>query len=934
MASESKIDDLQEAIQERANQLEDMDLNNLSVLYPLYQLREAMQLKEEQAMLKANISTEQAESFEDILKGIWNPEQEVPSIELWDTDTQQLSRVTKLQKKVVDWILEAKLQQLMSMRRDQELQEMQQKQISRPPDPLDIEEADDAEWRTSSAFKYLWTSFGEKAKDPEAFTEDMLSPKSAVPFLMFIFFDSLSLAPGVIETDIEASVDVEQLPSYLQDKVNEKRLFRVTDRDVDNWRFIPDEKSDDQVWKTTSGDIIVNGISECSEFFMGSVRLRQIGERHFVEGVSGNIWSRFSKGAYHSSRGIWFDAFVDICNKVGMPIGRTSSWILWNLVTNEELMRQENIDIIMCQEVRLLVEIKAVTFRDKDLGKDSEAGSWSLVLNSERIGRLRARGRAHPRPELLEEEQAEAAAAAAAGSEVADDNASEAPSASGSEKQRSGGRKQGKKKKKRAAAEKHVKIGAVKVSKLQTSNLLFLEHSQDTLTVQLMMGDKVEAVGSLLWKQTHEEALLSTDQRIELLKPVTKEKVGEVIVKLRLDDCYKEVFAALDSDETQQSAIQRMELRERASEVQKKKASAFLPEPIGQRPSYHSVKSGGTAEDQDQLQRRTVNDWEWGFADPVTVQENMLKVLNHTPFVSKALFCDFLQAAQIELPDAVIDSLWDDRLEKLCPLMLRWGEKIIAVRGLVLLSDCWKHLSRHIMLAGRRLELDDELKRTKPALATMSALGVPIGGVWFMPFYNTLMSTCQVVVPMDALKMIYQAHLDSETGLMPLDLVYDAIEKIGRPGLPYETFRNFIFALGIKIEPYKIALTFQQVDVNQNNCLDKAELRAGTLILLQQTVPLMLLEQQNLTIQHIVPHILAALSILGSLFAFLLLAFQSFRKKAEDGVFHTMVQSTLAMGLTAGVNSESSPIDLGSLKEFVIAALEKIFGVVMGSDGE
>mmetsp|Transcript_77573 Transcript_77573/g.139956 ORF Transcript_77573/g.139956 Transcript_77573/m.139956 type:complete len:203 (-) Transcript_77573:130-738(-) len=200
----------------------------------------------------------------------------------------------------------------------------------------------------------------------------------------------------------------------------------------------------------------------------------------------------------------------------------------------------------------------------------------------------------------------------------------------------------------------------------------------------------------------------------------------------------------------------------------------------------------------------------------------------------------------------------------------------------------------------------------------MAGSGIPLGGVWFTPFYNTLMSTCQVVVPMDALKEIYRAHLDSETGLMPL------------------TFRNFIIALGIKIDPSQIALTFQQVDVNQNNCLDKAELRAGTMMLLSQTVPLMLLEQQKLTVQHIVPHITAALSILSSLFAFLLLSFAAFqRKKAAGGdVFHTMVQSGLAMGLTAGVNSESSTVDLGRLKDIVASRLENIFGVVISSPSE
>mmetsp|Transcript_75108 Transcript_75108/g.179302 ORF Transcript_75108/g.179302 Transcript_75108/m.179302 type:complete len:3027 (+) Transcript_75108:71-9151(+) len=929
MADEEVMDNLLAQIQERQNLLEDMDLNNLSILYPMYQLEVAMRGKEEAAMREAHVMSDLDEGFEEVIKPLWTKDLVVTGLEVWDADSRQLRTDPALQKKMADWILEAKLQQVMSQRRDELLQEIQQRQISRPPDPLDIEEADDAEWRTSAAFKYLWEDLAESSSDPEAFSEEMLSPKMAVPFLMQIFFEPMVLVPGVIDTDVEASVDLEQLPQRLQEKVAQKRLFRVTDREVDRWRYISEEE--DLAWKTMSGDLIANAVSKTTEIFMGSVCLQQVGERQYMNGLTGNVWSRFDKGMYHRGKGMWFDAFVEVCNRIGMPIGRTSSWILWNLVTSEELMRTENVDIILCKEVRLVAELRAVILRKQELG------SFQLYLNSDRMTALRAKGRAHPRPELLEDYQEEAAGGGDDGaSETQSNAASEAESGAESDPEKAAvsegkakSRKNRKGKKRKARQEKHVKISAVKITKLQSPNLIFLDHAQDTVTVQLMVGDRVEGVGCFDWKQTREEAVLASEQTVQLLTPITREPVGSVVMKLRLDDCYKEVFAALDSDETQQTAAQQLEQKERVAEIERRKASAFLPQD-----SLHPLHSRTAENDPDTLKRRAVSDWEWGFANPVTVRENLLKVLNHTPFVSKSMFYDFLTSAQINLPDEVIDSLWDDKLEKTCPLMLRWGERIISVRGLVLLSDCWKHLQRHIVVAGKRQEVDEDLKKQKPNLAAMAASGIPLGGVWFTPFYNTLMSTCQVVVSMDALKGIYEAHLDPETGLMPLDFVYDAIEKIGRPGLPFATFRNFIFALGIKIENQQIALTFQQVDVNQNNCLGRAELRAGTLMLLQQTVPQMLLEKQKLTVQHIVPHIVAALSILGSLFAFLLLSFESFKKTDTHSAFQTLVQSGLALGVTAGVGSESGGADLSKLKDFVLSKLEQIFGVVIGSDVE
>mmetsp|Transcript_77573 Transcript_77573/g.139954 ORF Transcript_77573/g.139954 Transcript_77573/m.139954 type:complete len:555 (-) Transcript_77573:1321-2985(-) len=526
MAKEEKIDDLQKAVEERENQLEDMDLNNLTALYPLYQLQVAMQAKEEEAMRKCQVGSELDDGFDEAVKPLWSPDRGM--LEVWDAATNKLSTSVKLQKKLEDWILEARLQQLMSQRRDEELQEMQQKQISRPPDPLDIEEADDAEWKTSKAFKYLWAVYGEKAKDAEAFFEEMIKPKSAVPFLRSIFFDSLKLSPGVIETDIEASVDLEQLPSHLQKKVAQNRLFRVTDREVDCWRFIADEASDDQVWKCVSGDIILNATSEVTDLFRGSVELQSVGDKQYLDSVTGNFWMRFSKGSYYCTRGIWFDAFVDVCNSMGMPIGRTSSWIIWNLVTNEELMRPENIDLIMCQEVRLLAEIRGVSFNGQVLqgnkGSDSSKATWSLLLNSDRIGKLRAKGRAHPRPDLLEEDGEEAAKPTAKnlGSRETEDSGSEvgssiggpdksnlSPGSSRGVPNKSNKHHRGKKGKKRLA-EKLVKINTVKVTKLQTPNLIFLEHVQDTLTFQLVVGDRVEGVGCLELKHTHEEVLFAS----------------------------------------------------------------------------------------------------------------------------------------------------------------------------------------------------------------------------------------------------------------------------------------------------------------------------------------------------------------------------------------------------------------------------------------
>jgi len=791
--------------------------------------------------------------------------------------------------------------------------------------PHDIEEADDAIWRKSAAFEYLWDLHGEPSyqdlgrETEPVFQHDLLNHKRSVPLLREMFFDVFKLMPGTIETEIDASKEREHMTEVQKRMLDEGQIFRVVNRKGHKYKFKHDENDTKSEfgYKTSGGQLRVNGVSRSTGLFRGNQHLNQLGDKSYVNTVTRDIWFRASRDSFKVTKGIWFDAFVDICTDMGLPLDRTSSWIMWNLMTSEELMKDENVDIILCKDIRLQCCIKradcpGVSFASSD-------GSWEILVSSNRILKLKQMMRVMP----------------ARGNYSVDLTASKTVKRMPTTESVAGQKPKSKHKEKQQTGPK---VDVAGFTELNTSQLVFLNHDEDKLSFTVLHKKKIVGKGTLPWSKENDNMLLTKDHIVPLYLTSSEKSepvnVGSLCVKLDLDSCYEEIFATIDREETHRWSIMRFKRERNNADVAKAEANSFQRLPTtclagsSQTNQDNSSPPQRTSEYEMDSRRQGVEDWYWGFCEPFVIQQNLLKVLRHTPFVSKTMFRVFLEHAGIDLPTGIIDHLWDNDLEKNFPLQLRWGgsKDIVKVHGLVSLADCWKRLKHLIYDTGKSWFTTAQEKKE------YHIDQMYIGGIWFAPFYNTLMSQCNVVEPEQSLRQIYDAYLDSQTGLMPVNNVYDAIERIGRPGLTYEHFKRFVEKLGISIDDQHVEATFQQVDVNENHCLDKEELKASALLLLAQTLPRMLLEKQNLTVELIVPHIVMLLAVLVLVFLFLLLSFKSFVGGSVGSVFQTLVQSGLALGATVTLKGESGVENVEQLGAKVIRDMENIFGVTSPSN--
>lgn len=149
------------------------------------------------------------------------------------------------------------------------------------------------------------------------------------------------------------------------------------------------------------------------------------------------------------------------------------------------------------------------------------------------------------------------------------------------------------------------------------------------------------------------------------------------------------------------------------------------------------------------------------------------------------------------------------------------------------------------------------------------------------------------------------------------------IEQLGRPGLPFEQFRAFVTKLGITLDEEHIVKAFQEVDLNQDQTLDKYELKLGIRMLLREVLPITVLRRQGLTVDMILPRIIASLLLLFVIFLFLILSFQSL---GQDGGVQSVIQSGLTAAAAFAVKSESSR-DVERLREVIQTQLEQIMNV-------
>ena len=51
----------------------------------------------------------------------------------------------------------------------------------------------------------------------------------------------------------------------------------------------------------------------------------------------------------------------------------------------------------------------------------------------------------------------------------------------------------------------------------------------------------------------------------------------------------------------------------------------------------------------------------------------------------------------------------------------------------------------------------------------------------------------------DEVKEHYLSYVNPQSGLLPMDRIYDVIAKLGRPGMKYDAFEEFTKKLGLQI---------------------------------------------------------------------------------------------------------------------------------------
>lgn len=269
------------------------------------------------------------------------------------------------------------------------------------------------------------------------------------------------------------------------------------------------------------------------------------------------------------------------------------------------------------------------------------------------------------------------------------------------------------------------------------------------------------------------------------------------------------------------------------------------------------------------------------------------------------------------------------------PLRLRWGDdQVVKASGLATFYGTWQELKRHVLFSGRGLPLSSREQREA---GLPPAARLRIGGLWFLPFKNVVANQCSVSVSDDVLQEFYEGNVSEQSGLLPVNLIYDVLEQLGRPGLPYEQFKNFVTKLGIRLEDRYITSAFQQIDTNQDQVLDQAELRRGIDVLVKDMIPRTVLRRLSLSVEQNLQQIFSALLILLVIFMFLVLSFMAFLGGRASGV-SSAIQSVLAAASALGVKGEKGGLKLEKLMEMVQQNLEEIMGFGLGGkrkkDGE
>jgi len=189
----------------------------------------------------------------------------------------------------------------------------------------------------------------------------------------------------------------------------------------------------------------------------------------------------------------------------------------------------------------------------------------------------------------------------------------------------------------------------------------------------------------------------------------------------------------------------------------------------------------------------------------------------------------------------------------------------------------------------------------------------------------TTVSLMGVRVPEAELRFIHAMFDYNANGFMAFDDLYELLDKLGRRGMPFARFKASVQGIGLKVDQEEVYEVFSSLDVNQDAQLDWAEFKGGMLTIVREKMPQAILIKLGMSEMDIIKKVTIVVFGMATLFAFILLALQSF---GGGKTMIASIQSSFSTAITMGANSESSGgLDLDKYRNTVTAMIAAAMGL-------
>lgn len=291
--------------------------------------------------------------------------------------------------------------------------------------------------------------------------------------------------------------------------------------------------------------------------------------------------------------------------------------------------------------------------------------------------------------------------------------------------------------------------------------------------------------------------------------------------------------------------------------------------------------------------------------------EALLELMREEPFLSDTTFLEFNSLSRLQLEHHFAKRLY----KTICDVT----PDFLGAHNLVRWNDFREYLQDHILKSKPYI--------TMPGRREANAEEFRIGGIWFEALYQAVITSMPEVPARDEVKEHYLSYVNPQSGLLPMDRIYDVIAKLGRPGMKYDAFEEFTKKLGLQIRSSELLSAFQLIDIDQNFVLGVNELQCGINILIRHIIPGEVLRLAHLHTTQVIRATGMTVFIIAVIFLFLLLSFEALGESTASWS-SSAVQSCLAGVAALSVQAaELRSFKQDRLHDYVLQQLETFMGM-------